>query len=106
MKIINNDASENKVLGVFKKVGFVYPGRQSYCPEVNFCVKDQKLTITGKIELSLDPQKVILNFSKKKRYSKVYGLDESSDIEIFEDVEIFGYHYEIHIPRENITLIK
>lgn len=106
MKTIENDTSENKVLGVFKKVGFVYPGRQSFCPEVNFCIKDQRLTITGKIELSLTPKKVILNFSKKKRYPKVYGLDESSDIEIFEDICIFGYQYEIHIPKENITLIK
>jgi hypothetical protein len=106
MKTIENDTSVNKVLGVFKKVGFVYPGRDSYRPDLNFCIKDQKLTVTGKIKLSSTPKGVVINFSKKKRYSKVYGLDESSDIEIFEDVSIFGYEYEIHIPRENITLIK
>ncbi len=102
----SEETTQDNILGVYKKVGFVYPGKDSYKPDLGFCIKDQRLTISGKISLTLTKKKVILTFQKKKRYKKVYGLDESSDIEIFEDRNIFGYQYEVHIPQENLTSVK
>jgi hypothetical protein len=101
------EITRNKVLGIFKKIGFVYPSRQSFVPELGIYVKDKKLVITGKIEAYTNDDKILFSFTKKRPYSKVYGLDEeSSNIEISEDVGLFGYRYEILVPKQNIILAK
>lgn len=101
------EITQNKVLGIFKKIGFVYPSRQSYIPELGICIKDRRLVIAGKIEACARGDKILFSFTKKRPYNKVYGLDEeSSNIEIFEDVGLFGYRYEILVPKQNIVLAK
>jgi hypothetical protein len=101
------EITQNKVLGIFKKIGFVYPSRQSFVPELGICIKDKKIIITGKIEAYNNSDKILFSFTKKKPYSKVYGLDEeSSNIEIYEDVGLFGYRYEILVPKQSIVLAK
>lgn len=101
------ETSSKDTLKVFKKVGFVYPGKDSFHNELGFCVKDQKLIISGKINVSeYRHDKVMLSFTKKKRYKKVFGLDESSEIEVFEESILFGYNYEVVVPKNYITLVK
>lgn len=98
--------SRDNIVGIFKKLGFVYPGKDSFNPELGIWVKDQRLIISGKIEMGVEKDMVVLSFFKRNRYKKVYGLDESSELEVSEERTLFGYTYQVRVPKKNITLIK
>lgn len=98
--------SRDHIVGIFKKIGFVYPSKDSFNSELGIYIKDQRLIISGRIEVAIHKDNLVLCFFKRNRYKKIYGLDESSEIEVSEESTLFGYTYQVYVPKKNITLIK
>jgi len=93
-------------LGIFKKVGFVFSTPEGVIPDLGE-IKDGRIVIRGRIEVSAkDNNNFVLSFVKKNQNKEIRDLDRSPDLELYEDCGLFGYHYAIVVPRNQITLAR
>lgn len=90
-------------LGIFKEVGFVFSTPKGIIPGFGE-IKNGRIVIRGRIKVSVkDNSNLVLSFIKKNQNKEIRDLDKSPDLELYEDYGLFGYHYVIVVPKNQIT---
>lgn len=88
-----------------RKIGFVFSaGKSGYNDVVDLRICNKKMYIRGRITLAHKGSEVLISFSRKTRLPRVTEVEEN--LEVTEDQELFGYKYDIKIPKNNIIILK